>query len=100
MPDVDTNLLDVDTSLIVVGIVLLDVETFVLDVDKCELCVACVVILDDGVVGSDFDNVVFVTSLVVFDIGNPDRLTENFTTSDLNCISISLIILLVTIGLP
>ena len=58
MPDVDTNLLDVDTSLIAVGIALLDVETVVLDVDKCELCVACVVILDDGVVGSDFDNVV------------------------------------------
>ena len=100
MLDVDTNLLDVDTSLIVVGIALLDVETFVLDVDKCELCLASVVILDDGVVGSDMDNVVFVTTLVVFNIGNPERLRENFTTSGLNCISLSLIILLVTIGLP
>ena len=81
-------------------IALLDVETFVLDVEKCELCLASVVILDDDVVGSDIDNVVFVTTLVVFNIGNPERLRENFTTSGLNCISLSLIILLVTIGLP
>ena len=100
MLDVDTALLNVDTSLFVVGNALFDVETALIEVDKCELCVANVVTFDDGVVGFGIDNVVSVTTIVVFDIGNPERLIENLATSDLNCNSISLIIVLVTIGLP